>query len=205
MLDESTTAKGEFDLILARLRSELTRGGASAAGEEAGEFDGFALRRDEAERLWAVSAERRFLFRPGVWGRSRGLVLVPLKSVLRKLMRWYVEPLAADQRRFNAAALRLVDALSERADAGRAELQRSLWELERNLGELGETLRTDTAETARQSVELAERLTRLERRERAAVPAGPATGRPTPVSAGQAVFPDYFAYESRMRGSTDLV
>ena len=32
-------------------------------------------------------------------------------------MRWYVEPFAAEQRRFNAAVLRLADALSERVDA----------------------------------------------------------------------------------------
>ena len=46
----------------------------------------------------------RFSNRPGPFGRLRGLALTPLKSVLRKPMRWYVEPLAVDQRRFNAAA-----------------------------------------------------------------------------------------------------
>ena len=38
----------------------------------------------------------------------------PVKVVLRKLMRWYVEPLAYDQRSFNAAVLRLLDDLDER-------------------------------------------------------------------------------------------
>ena len=37
-------------------------------------------------------------------------------------MRWYVEPLAYDQRSFNAAALRLVDDLQEQVDRLQAEL-----------------------------------------------------------------------------------
>ena len=73
--------------------------------------------RDEAERLWPVSADRSLRLRPGV----RGGVGTPVKAVLRKLMRWYVEPLAYDQRSFNAAALRLIDDLQEQVDglAGR--------------------------------------------------------------------------------------
>jgi hypothetical protein len=38
-------------------------------------------------------------------------------------MRWYVEPLAYDQRSFNAAALRLVDDLQEQVDRLEAELE----------------------------------------------------------------------------------
>jgi hypothetical protein len=41
------------------------------------------------------------------------MLLRPPKAVLRRLMRWYVEPLATDQRQFNAAALMLVDELHE--------------------------------------------------------------------------------------------
>ena len=37
-------------------------------------------------------------------------------------MRWYVEPLAYDQRSFNAATLRLVDDLQEQVDRLQAEL-----------------------------------------------------------------------------------
>jgi len=48
--------------------------------------------------------------------------MTPVKAVLRKLMRWYVEPLAYDQRSFNAAALRLIDDLQEQVDALRAQL-----------------------------------------------------------------------------------
>ncbi len=38
-------------------------------------------------------------------------------------MRWYVEPLAYDQRSFNAASLRLVDDLSEQVDRLQAEVE----------------------------------------------------------------------------------
>ena len=48
----------------------------------------------------------------------------PAKAVLRKLMRWYVEPVAYDQRSFNAAALRLIDDLEERVAQLEAELKR---------------------------------------------------------------------------------
>src|SRR5690348_5235407 len=61
--------------------------------------------RDQAERLWPVSAERPLVGKGG-----------PVKAVLRRLMRWYVEPMAADQRAFNDAALKLIDDLSERVD-----------------------------------------------------------------------------------------
>ena len=40
-------------------------------------------------------------------------------------MRWYVEPLAYDQRSFNAAALRLIDDLQEQVGALEAELERA--------------------------------------------------------------------------------
>src|SRR5439155_11165651 len=128
----------------------------------------FSLTREEAERLWAVSAERPFLYRAGALGRLRGLALVPVKTVVRKLMRWYVEPLAVDQRRFNAAVLKLVDALSERADSGQAAL----------------TARLDSL------------IDELERRERVsapqAAPAGPPAG-----PGGEVVFPHYFAHQTR--------
>ncbi|HLG09050.1 MAG TPA: hypothetical protein VI409_10330 [Gaiellaceae bacterium] len=47
----------------------------------------------------------------------------PVKAALRKLMRWYVEPLAYDQRSFNAASLRLIDDLSEQVDRLEAEIR----------------------------------------------------------------------------------
>jgi hypothetical protein len=38
-------------------------------------------------------------------------------------MRWYVEPLAYDQRSFNAAVLRLIDDLQDQVDRMQAELE----------------------------------------------------------------------------------
>src|SRR3954463_370838 len=88
--------------LFERLREELRRG-TGAAGSAGADF---AATRALAERFWPVSAERE------AGGGPKGLV----KRVLRKLMRWYVEPLAADQRLYNNALLKLVDSLSERAD-----------------------------------------------------------------------------------------
>ena len=59
--------------------------------------------RDQAERLWSVSAERPIVGKGG-----------PVKAFLRRLMRWYVEPAFADQRAFNDAVLKLIDDLDER-------------------------------------------------------------------------------------------
>ena len=105
--------------LYARLREEVARSGA-APGLDAG--TGAAERhalRDEAERLWPVSADRNLRLRPGV----RGGIGTPVKAVLRKLMRWYVEPLAYDQRSFNAAVLRLIDDLDTRIAQLEAELK----------------------------------------------------------------------------------
>jgi hypothetical protein len=66
-----------------------------------------------------VSAERPLRLRPG----ARGGVGHPVKAVLRKMMRWYVEPLAYDQRSFNAAALRLIDDLQEQVERLEAEVE----------------------------------------------------------------------------------
>ena len=100
----------DVEALFQALREEIRRSGADpGAGNEPG--DRLAARA-EAERLWPVSADRALRLRPGV----RGGLGTPVKGVLRKLMRWYVEPLAADQRAFNDAALKLIDDLSERLD-----------------------------------------------------------------------------------------
>jgi 2-polyprenyl-3-methyl-5-hydroxy-6-metoxy-1,4-benzoquinol methylase len=160
------SATDEIDVaaLYERLREELGRG--AHDGEGGGVR--LAAARSLAERFWPVSAERE------VGGGPKGFV----KRVLRKLMRWYVEPLAADQRVYNDAVLKLIDALSERterSEAARAGAERLVRELE-------------------------ERLTRVERRERAA--AGPVTVAAQPSAAA---VPDYFAFESRMRGSVEAV
>ncbi len=200
MPEENLTAQqAEFEAILARLRDEVERGDGDLRVDDGA--DRFALRRREVEALWAVSAERPFLSRPGPWGRLRGLLLTPAKHTLRKLMRWYVEPLAADQRRFNAAVLRLADGLSERAQAGQAAGQAAV---EQRLDALADELwrRVDTIQgQARLVVEAEERLTRLERRGRGPTVAAPAVAGPV----AQVAFPDYFAFESRMRGPIESV
>jgi hypothetical protein len=91
--------EGEIAAIFTRLRDEIrTSPGASRA---------------RAEHVWAVTAERPFEQPPT---RRRGLqayLVVPVKRTLRKLMRWYVEPVAAQQRSFNLAVLTLVDELTD--------------------------------------------------------------------------------------------
>jgi SAM-dependent methyltransferase len=149
------------------LREEIRRGGAGAEGAR-------ATWRAQAERMWPVSAERPIERRPGL----KGAVAYPVKRLLRPLLRWYVEPLAAEQRAFNDAVLKLIDDLYEAAD--------------RSVGAEESAQRT--------LVELAERLRRVERR------AGGA-GQPVPVATvapqpAAAALPDYFGFEARMRGST---
>src|SRR6266498_3548823 len=151
-----------------RLREELRRG----AVHEDSRGAEFASTRALAERFWPVTAERP------AGGGPKGAV----KRFLRKLMRWYVEPLAADQRVFNDSVLKLLDALSERADAS-----------------------TAAREQAERLVrELEERLARLERRGGTGGAGAPA---PVTVAAQPAAasVPDYFAFESRMRGSVDSI
>src|SRR5438874_5983548 len=140
--------------------------------------------RTVAERFWPVTAERPLERRPG----PRGAVLLPVKKVLRKLMRWYVEPFAADQRAFNDSALKLVDQLFEEVDALFGHLGRVEGEL------------AGRREDARRLGELEERLTRVERRR--VDGAAPVAVTVAAQPAATAV-PDYFAFESRMRGRTE--
>jgi O-antigen chain-terminating methyltransferase len=176
-VDESTetaaVSPDEVAAIVARLREEVAKPGMLAAANGDPRRAARLAARGQAERFWLVSAERPLERRPG----PKGAVLHPVKGILRKLMRFYVEPLAAEQRAFNDATLKLADAMAEeldRADASRTEVERLLRELE-------------------------ERLLRLERR--------PAGAVPTSVAAqpAAAALPDYFAFESRMRASTDEI
>ena len=66
-----------------------------------------------AERFWPVSADKPLERRPG----PKGWLAFHVKRVLRKLMRWYVEPALSEQRIVNDALLRLVDDLARRVEA----------------------------------------------------------------------------------------
>jgi hypothetical protein len=106
-------SEDEVDAIVSRLRAELDAG---ASGESGGDGSAWAARA-QAERFWAVTADRPFVRRAGLWGRLRGALLLPAKVVLRKLMRWYVEPAFAQQRDFNASVLKALTSLNERVDS----------------------------------------------------------------------------------------
>src|ERR671911_565086 len=102
-----SAANLDLDALIARLREEVAWGtnGASALTTR-------ARARSAAEQFWAVTAERPPHGSPPVWF---------LKRALRKAMRWYVEPLAQQQRSFNDATLKLIDALFEELDRISAE------------------------------------------------------------------------------------
>jgi hypothetical protein len=72
-----------------------------------------------AERFWPVSADKPLERRPG----PKGWLAHQVKRVLRKLMRWYVEPAWAEQRIVNDALLRLVDDLTRRVESLEAQLR----------------------------------------------------------------------------------
>ena len=149
-------------VLYERLVQELSAGSPNGSGA--------AGARQLAERFWPVSADRP------LGGGAKGLV----KRVLRKLMRWYVEPLAADQRVFNDSTLKLLDALSERVDESAANCER--------IGRLAR--------------ELEERFIRFERRGRLGSSGAPATVAAQPSAAA---LPDYFSFESRMRGGVEAI
>jgi hypothetical protein len=89
------------DEVYERLREAVDRGSRDLAAT-----------RGLAERFWAVSAETPLERRPG----TKGWLAFQVKRVLRRTMRWYVEPALAEQRIVNDALLRLVDDLSRRVD-----------------------------------------------------------------------------------------
>jgi uncharacterized small protein (DUF1192 family) len=101
--------------LFAALQEEVRRTGPKLrAGDSAVRINARAA----AERLWPVSADRHVGGRQGLVG----VAYRPAKLVLRKLMRWYLEPALADQRAVNDALLRLIDDLYDEIDRIRAEL-----------------------------------------------------------------------------------
>jgi hypothetical protein len=115
---QSAGVSVDVEELFQQLREEVRRSG-SDPGAAPGSKNERRAARAEAERLWPVSADRSLRLRPGV----RGGLGTPVKAVLRKLMRWYVEPVAYDQRSFNAAALRVIDDLQEQVDRLEAEVE----------------------------------------------------------------------------------
>ena len=111
-----TTEEVDVAALFAQLREEVRRLGPrspGASGPSAVRLNARAV----AERLWPVSADRPTGRAPGL----RSAVLYPVKLVLGRLQRPYVEPVFADQRAFNDALLKLIDDLQERVDRLEAE------------------------------------------------------------------------------------
>jgi hypothetical protein len=128
---EPTSGTGnEIAALIERLRAETRGSGLPEQGQEPGTALGPLRTRREAEELWAVTSDRAFLSKAGSWGRVRGALLTPVKFVLKKLMRWYVEPPLSDQRAFNLAVLRLVDEAHMQVSSAIAELEERLTRLE---------------------------------------------------------------------------
>jgi SAM-dependent methyltransferase len=117
--------------------------------------------RGEAERTRVVASA------PAGAGRLR-----------TRFARAAAEPLAREQRAFNDAVLRLVDALSEQVDAVAARAERA----------------------EQRARELEERLLRLERR-----PAAEGAPRTVAAQPRADAFPDYFAHQARMRAPVEQV
>jgi hypothetical protein len=120
----------EIAILIARLRAEVRAAGGPITSPDGDVSAPPLATRQQAEELWAVTADRAFLSKPGRWGQLRGAVLAPVKLMLKKLMRWYVEPALMDQRTFNAAVLRLVDELQQQAAANTRKLEERLARLE---------------------------------------------------------------------------
>jgi hypothetical protein len=125
MADE---AEGEIAAIFARLQDEVRNRPAETGSEGIGARD-YTPARLRAERTWSVSAERPFQAPPEP-GLLRRLLATPAKRVLRKTMRWYVEPLAAEQRSFNLAILSLFDEFAAAVRADVRELEHRVQSLE---------------------------------------------------------------------------
>ena len=97
MPEEETDVAALFE----RLKEEVRAGGPAAADVPPAQIR--LSVRDQAERMWAISADRPVVGKAG-----------PVKLFLRRFMRWYVEPPFADQRAFNNATLKLIDDLDDR-------------------------------------------------------------------------------------------
>jgi len=167
--------------LFAQLRDELRHAPGLDVSEEVDRGLVRQRLRTVAETQWAVTADRPLEQRRGIVGGVRQAI----KKALRRLMRWYVEPLAVSQRSFNGITLKLVDEVFEEMDSLFLRLASA------------ESQLAAARERERLLVEVEERLTRVERRD--ADRRHPQTVATQPA---QAAFRDYFAFESRVRGTT---
>src|SRR5262245_14878742 len=143
----SASPEQALPALFARLKAEARHGHGKVAAEPSDRSIVRSRLRSLAERSWTVRFARPLERRPGL----RGAILYPIKRCLARLIGWYVEPFAADQRGFNDALLKLVDELFEEIDA----LFETLRGLEAELGQR----RGDALVVQR----LEERVLRLER------------------------------------------
>ena len=114
----SSAAEVDVAALFEQLKDEVRRLGPRLphlSGADAARMNARAM----AERLWPVSADRHI----GGRGGAVGAFQRPVKLVLRKLMRWSVEPAFADQRAYNDATLKLIDDIYERLDRVEALLR----------------------------------------------------------------------------------
>jgi hypothetical protein len=108
----------EIAALVAQLEEEIRLAGPRSAAS--GRASSVRLNaRAVADRLARVTADRPL----GGRGGAIGAVQTPVKLAMRKLVRWYVEPVFADQRAFNDALLKLVDDLYAEIDRLEAELR----------------------------------------------------------------------------------
>jgi hypothetical protein len=118
----SSAADVDVAALFQQLQEEVSRTGPRRAAGDAPSTARLNARA-AAERLWRVTADRP----TGGRGGAAGAAMRPVKLAVRRLTRWYVEPVFADQRAFNNAALKLIDDLQQQVEA----LQERIAELER--------------------------------------------------------------------------
>ena len=180
----SSPGSTDVATLFALLKEEVRRSGAPPSNGSGG-APSVSGARVQAERVWPVTFDQPVHRRGGL----KGALEHPVKRTVRRLVRWYVEPVALDQRTFNEAVLKLVDELHERVDS----VLRDVRGTEARVGDA----EAGSERLGRLAGELEQRLTRVERR-------GGASGT-VAAQPRAAALPDYFAFEARMRGSTETI
>ena len=104
---EETRASAQADLDIGALYSRLQHEVARTSGTEGASW---AELRDLAERYRVLSTRPALRRQPGM----KGKLTYAVKRAMHPLLRWYVDPIVYEQRMFNDAALKLIDALAER-------------------------------------------------------------------------------------------